>query len=291
MADGEKRNFRRVAVLAYPGLAQGVEEAERIVQALTAYGIEGRAGTFADEGLRREVAEGRFDLLIALGGDGTMLRAGHLAAPQGIPILGINMGRFGFLIEIHRDAWPTALERLMAGDYWIERRMTLDARLLRGQHTVASWLVVNEVVVCRGAEVRPVRLTAYVDDIFLSTYVADGLIVATPTGSTAYALAAGGPILPPESRNILLVPVAPHLSVDRAMVLDEEASITILPHVDHQTVLSADGQPPLNLQDGDRVVVRTSPHAVHFIRFQGRDYFYRVLTRFLQAHPWTQKYP
>ncbi len=282
--------FRRAVVLAYPGLAQGLDEAESIVRILEAYGVEGRAGTFADKALLRAVQKGGFDLLIALGGDGTMLRAGHLAAPLGIPILGINMGRFGFLIEVERDAWPTALERLMAGDFWIEQRLTLDARLYRGQTTLGSWLVVNEVVICRGAEVRPVRLTAYVDDILLTTYVADGLIVATPTGSTAYALAAGGPILPPESRNILLVPVAPHLSVDRAMVLDEEASITILPHVDHQTVLSADGQTPLTLQDGDRVVVRASPHPVKFIRFQGRDYFYRVLTRFLQAHPWTQKY-
>jgi len=184
------------------------------------------------------------------------------------------MGRFGFLMEVHRDAWPTALERLMQGDFWLERRMTLDVRLHRGKEVLASWLVVNEVVVCRGAQVRPVRLTAYVDDILLTTYVADGLIVATPTGC-----------------NILLVPVAPHLSVDRAMVLPDEATITILPHVDHETVVSADGQSPLRLQDGDRVVVRASPHAVHFVRFQDRDYFYRVLTRYLQAHPWTQKYP
>ncbi len=286
-----KPTFRCIAVLAYPGIPHGLEEARRIAQALQAYGVEGVSGSFADEGLRKDVQEGRFDLLIVLGGDGTMLRAGHLAAPQGVPILGINMGRFGFLMEVHRDAWPTALERLMQGDFWLEQRMTLDVRLHRGKDVLASWLVVNEVVVCRGAQVRPVRLTAYVDDILLTTYVADGLIVATPTGSTAYALAAGGPILPPESRNILLVPVAPHLSVDRAMVLPESATITILPHVDHETVVSADGQSPLRLQDGDRVVVQTSPHAVRFVRFQDRDYFYRVLTRYLQAHPWTQKYP
>ncbi len=286
-----KPAFCCIAVLAYPGIPHGLEEARRIAQALQAYGVEGVSGSFADEALRTDVRKGRFDLLIVLGGDGTMLRAGHLAAPQGIPILGINMGRFGFLMEVHRDAWPTALERLMQGDFWLERRMTLDVRLHRGKEVLASWLVVNEVVVCRGAQVRPVRLTAYVDDILLTTYVADGLIVATPTGSTAYALAAGGPILPPESRNILLVPVAPHLSVDRAMVLPESATITILPHVDHETVVSADGQSPLRLQDGDRVVVRASPHTVHFVRFQDRDYFYRVLTRYLQAHPWTQKYP
>ncbi len=283
--------FQRIAVLAYPGIPHGMEEAQRIAQALQSYGVEGVSGSFAQEDLQQAVEDGQFDLLIVLGGDGTMLRAGHLAAPRGIPILGINMGRFGFLMEVHRDAWPTALERLMQGDFWLEQRMTLDARLHRGRQVVASWLVVNEVVVCRGAQVRPVRLTAYVDDIFLTTYVADGLIVATPTGSTAYALAAGGPILPPESRNILLVPVAPHLSVDRAMVLPDEATITILPHVDHDTVVSADGQGPLRLQDGDRVIVRASPHAVRFVRFQDRDYFYRVLTKYLQAHPWTQKYP
>ncbi len=284
------QRFQRVAVLAHPNIAEGLEEARRIAQALQAYGVEGVAGSFADADLGRAVTEGAFDLLIALGGDGTMLRAGHLAAPRGIPVLGINMGRFGFLMDVHRDAWPTALDRLMQGDFWLEHRMTLDARLLRGSREIAQWLVLNEVVVCRGAEVRPVRLTALVNDILLTTYVADGLIVATPTGSTAYALAAGGPILPPEARNLLLVPVAPHLSVDRAMVLPHEATITVLPHVDHETVVSADGQPPLHLQDGDRLVVKASPHLVPFVRFQDRAYFYRVLTRYLQAHPWTQKY-
>jgi len=283
--------FRAVAVLAHPMIAYGREEAERLARAFRAYGVESRAGTFADDDLTQQVREGAFDLLVALGGDGTMLRAGHLAAPAGVPIWGINMGRFGFLMETHKDAWATALDRLMRGEFWLEQRMCLDVTLHRGAQVVAAWLVVNEIVVCRGAEVRPVRLTAYVDNILLTTYVADGLIVATPTGSTAYALAAGGPILPPEARNILLVPVAPHLSVDRAMVLDPEVTITILPHVDHETVVSADGQPTVPLEDGDRVVVRTSPHVVQFVRFQRRDYFYRVLTSYLRAHPWTQKYP
>ncbi len=289
--DEAKVTFRRVAVLAHPAIAYGVDEARRLARAIAAYGVESQAGSFADEDLTQAVSQGRFDLVVALGGDGTMLRAGHLTAPVGVPIWGINLGRFGFLIETPKDAWATDLDRLMRGQFWLESRMCLHVTLFRGSQQVLDTLALNEAVICRGAAVRPVRLTAYVDDILLTTYVADGLIVATPTGSTAYALAAGGPILPPEARNILLVPVAPHLSVDRAMVLDEEVTVTVLPHVDHQTVISVDGQEPLTLLDGDRIVVRRSPHSVQFVRFRPREYFYRVLTSYLKAHPWTQKYP
>ena len=147
-----------------------------------------------------------------------MLRAGHLAGPANVPLLGINMGRFGFLTEILTNQWNEILPRLLTGDYRLETRMMLRAEQWRGDERIGAWDVLNEVAVGRGLMMRPVRLTATVDGRFLTTYVADVLIAATPTGSTAYALAAGGPILPPELRNILLIPVAPHLSLDRAQL-------------------------------------------------------------------------
>jgi NAD+ kinase len=141
------------------------------------------------------------------------------------------------------------------------------------------------VVVCRGQIVRPITLQAYVDGYVLSTYVADGLIAATPTGSTAYALAAGGPILPPELRNILIVPVAPHLSVDRAIILSEGAAVTIEVHTNHEAVLSADGGAAITMLDGDEIHVEASAHSACFIRFQDPGYFYRNLTHFMEQNP------
>jgi NAD+ kinase len=216
-----------------------------------------------------------------------MLRAGHLCGPSGVPILGINLGHFGFLMEIRKAQWQEALLKLLDGDYWLENRMMLLAELWRDGEKFGSWDVVNEVVVGRGKIVRPVHLDTSVDGRFLTTYVADGLIASTPTGSTAYALAVGGPILPPELRNILLVPVAPHLSIDRAIVLAEGSAVSITVHTTHQAVLSVDGQPPIDLEEGDCVEARAGEHSVRLVRFQDPGYFYRNLTPHMSQNPST----
>jgi NAD+ kinase len=226
-----------------------------------------------------------FDLLIVLGGDGTMLRAGHLCGPCEVPVLGVNLGRFGFLTEVSREGWQAALEHVLKGEFWLERRMMLRAELLRGGQTHGTWDVLNECVVGRGEMVRPVRLTAEIDGRYLTTYVADALIVASPTGSTAYALAVGGPILPPELRNILIVAVAPHLSVDRALVLHEGSRVRVTVHTDHQAALSADGQSPVRLENGDQVEVRASDHTVLFARVRDPGYFYANLTSRMNQNP------
>ena len=145
--------------------------------------------------------------------------------------------------------------------------------------------MLNEVVVSRGQIVRPVHLEALVDGRYLTTYVADGLIAATPTGSTAYALAVGGPILPPDLRNILLVPIAPHLSIDRAVVLSEGASVTIRVTTQHQAVISVDGHDPVAIENDDLVQVQSSEHTVEFVRIQDPGYFYRNLTPHMYRNP------
>jgi NAD+ kinase len=132
--------------------------------------------------------------MITLGGDGTMLRAGHLCAPANVPLLGINMGRFGFLMQVARNEWKTILPRVFNGEYTIEDRMMLQAEVWREGELLQSSQVINDVVVCRGQTVRPIRIHASVDGYSLAYYMADGLIAATATGSTAYALAVGGPI-------------------------------------------------------------------------------------------------
>lgn len=259
-------------------MPEAVETAATLGARLTAIGLEAFSGAVSDEGFRERVEDGPVDLFIALGGDGTMLRAGHLCAPLGIPILGINMGGLGFLTELQRNEAEQALERVKQGDFWLEERMMLKVEHLRGDQPHGSWELINECYVGRGETVRPVDLIAHIDGRYLATYVADGLIAATPTGSTAYALAAGGPILPPDLRNILLVPVAPHMSAERALVLHEGSSVRIEIRTDHQAILSIDGGEPVAVQDRDCVEVRAAKHVVRFARLQDPGYFYRNLT-------------
>ncbi len=287
MTSEEKQPIRKIAIIGAQNLQDTEKESNAIASFLNQRGIETLCGFLYDEVIYRRVKGGEFDLLIVLGGDGTMLRAGHLGGPSGVPILGINLGRFGFLTEIAQAVWAEFLPRMLAGEYWLEKRMMLTAEQWRADSLLGKWDVLNEVVVSRGQIIRPVHVTANVDGRFLTTYVADALIAATPTGSTAYALAAGGPILPPELRNILLVPVAPHLSLDRAVVLAEGSSVSITVDVDHQAVFSVDGQVPVGLTNDDRVFVYASPHVVQFIRFQDPGYFYRNLTPHMSQNPST----
>lgn len=270
--------FEHIAVAAHPKMPNAILEAGKIAAFLRAQGLQATCGPMNTPELVEGVQAGTFDLWIALGGDGTMLRSGHLCAPHGLPIVGINMGNVGFLTSIKQETWPHSLTKMLQGHYWLEPRMMLCAEHHRGEQCLGAWDILNEAMVGRGYFMRPVRLVTYADGHLLTTYVADGLIAATPTGSTAYALAAGGPVLPPDLRNILLVPVAAHLSFDRPIVLAEGSSVTILVHTDHTAALSLDGQAPIDLLDGDRIEVHASQFTVQFVRLQDMGYFYRNLT-------------
>jgi NAD+ kinase len=267
---------KKPVVVTYPRVPDSHAEADLIAEFLKAKGFDAPYGSIYDEELRTRVKKNEFDVVIAVGGDGTMLRAGHLCAPCGVPILGINLGRLGFLIQIERGEWREMLERLFQGEAWIEYRMMLYVQHIRAGELLGDWHALNEAVVSRGQNQRPVHLSASVDGRLLTSYVCDGLIASTATGSTAYALAAGGPILPPDLRNILLVPLAPHLSVDRAVVLSEGSSVSIMVKGEN-TVLSVDGQAPILLEEDDRVDIRAAGYMAQFVRFGDPGYFYRNL--------------
>lgn len=277
--------IKNVVVVVHPKNSQANQIAKQLSSYLESDGKRVNLGKIEDRVLQEKVDGGEIDLLIALGGDGTMLRAGHLSAPHQIPILGINLGRFGFLTEIKKDAWQGALDRLMDGDYWLEERMMLKAGLWRKDKLLGEWSALNDVVVSRGETIRPIQLEIFVNERHLSTYVADAIITSTATGSTAYALAAGGPILSPELRNIVLVPVAPHLSVEQPLVLDENVSIAVSTYSEHQSVVSIDGQDPHDLKNEDLVKIRAGDYAVQFIRFQDPGYFYRNLIPYMDRNP------
>lgn len=276
-----------IAVIFPPNRSDTALEAREVYNFLLQQGIHVAYGELHDESLQQRVKAHEFQVVIVVGGDGTILRAGHLCAPLDVPIMGINMGRFGFLYEVPHNEWRGIMPLLLNGDFWIERRMMLNASLWRAEQIIGEWEVVNEVVVARGLVVRPVELTAYVDGYLLASYVADGLITASATGSTAYALASGGPVLPPEVRNILIVPIAPHLSVDRAIVLAEGASVSIVVRTQHEAVLSADGQSSVPLLSQDKVKVTASNHSLSFIRFQDPGFFYRNLVSYMEKNPLT----
>lgn len=219
------------------------------------------------------------DALISLGGDGTILRAARIGSSRGVPLLGVKLGRVSFLAEVAPDDWRAPLERVLAGDYWLEERMLLDVNVVReGEPAVNhSYMALNDVVISRGSLARMVTVEAWVDQSYLTAYRADGVIVSTPTGCTGYALAAGGPVLPPELKNILLIPICAHLSLDRPIVLAQGVTVTLEAHADYAPILTVDGQFEIELAEGDRVEVRASPHTAQFIHIQDRAYFYRTL--------------
>jgi NAD+ kinase len=273
---------QRIALTHHPRLPEAAKLSPDIAAFLREKGVQVTRGLLTDEEITRGLRERAFDLLVALGGDGTMLRSVHACAPSHVPILGVNLGRFGFLAEFRREEWREGLSQVLQGHYWVERRMMLHAEHRRGEARLGEWEVLNECVVARGRMMRLLRLEARIDGDPLATYAADGLVAATATGSTAYALAAGGPILPPEMRNILLVPIAAHLSMDRGIVLPEGSRATIIVHYEHDALLSCDGQPSDDMADGDELHVSTSADEAWFVRVQGRGYFFRNMMSRMQ---------
>ena len=268
--------IKRIGLLHHPKLPATQILAEIMAREAQAHGLAAWIGsTWAQESVCAEIPD--LDLLVTLGGDGSILRAARMACRQGVPVLGVNMGRLGFLAELEPDQWAATLPRLVTGDYWIEERMMLYAEYHRRKECRGQYEALNDVVVSRGSLARIVRLETHIDGSSLTTYAADGLIISTATGSTAYALAVGGPILPPQLRNILLIPIASHLSMDRAIVLPQGAVVKVLIHTDHQAILTVDGQFEYELLDGDRVIIQASPHSSRFVRLQDKAYFYGTL--------------
>ncbi len=278
---------QRVAIVSHPTVEAAGELAAEIAEFFESHNVNTTCAALYDDDLRKNVTSGNVDLFLAIGGDGTMLRASHLCAAPRVPILGIKLGHLGFLTEAAHDKWKPAVERVLSGSYRLEERMMLRSVHIRDGKHLGAWELLNEAFIGRGEMARPVFLRTEIDGHFLTTYVADGVIIATPTGSTAYALAAGGPILPPELRNILIMPVAPHFSVDRAVVLHEGSWVRVEIHMDHQAALSVDGQAPVPLKDGDQIEVRASEHSIFFVRFEEADYFYRNLTAYMNTNPST----
>lgn len=214
------------------------------------------------------------DLVMVLGGDGSMLSAARKVFPREIPLLGVNLGHLGFLTRVESNNLEPALINLKNGDYQLEERAMLEGEVIRNGRTVTKVAGLNELVLSRNAFAKMVRLETWIDEEYFTTYPADGLIVATATGSTAYSLSAGGPILDPRLKAILVTPICAHSLYARPLVLSENAQVKVCVNTSRIEVsLTADGQDGVELEPGDWVCFRRIPTVTKLLRFNGQGLF------------------
>lgn len=214
------------------------------------------------------------DCVITLGGDGTFLRAARLTSPYGIPILGVNMGALGFLTEIEVGEVEEALSKLIGGQYHLEDRMMLEAQVTRTGLVANSFVALNDVVVNKGPLARLITLDIFVDDEFVTTYKADGVIISSPTGSTAYSLSAGGPIVYPEVDVIILTPICPHTLQARPLVIPAQKTVRVVIVNQHSdSMLTVDGQNGFILENGDEVFIGKAANYTRLVRIKEYKFF------------------
>jgi NAD+ kinase len=222
------------------------------------------------------------DLAVSLGGDGTMLRTVELVAREGVPVLGVNAGRLGYLTEVEPSQVPEALERFLSGAFSVEERMTLAVEVESKSGTVpsATLFALNEAVIEKAAAGHTIHAAVSINDQFFTSYAADGLIVATPTGSTAYAFSVRGPIVSPRQRALIVTPVSAHMLFDRSLVLDESERVRIELIDDRPAILTVDGRELGTLTRGDAVTCSVGAHPARFVTFGTRDFYRIVKTKF-----------
>jgi NAD+ kinase len=220
------------------------------------------------------------DLVVVLGGDGTMLGAARLVGARQIPVLGVNFGWLGYLTEFTLDEMFPALEDVRAGNFFVEQRMMIDVELNRGDRIAVSHRALNDAVVNKAAPARMIELECYINGMFVNGFRADGMIVATPTGSTAYSLSAGGPIVHPSMSAILLTPICPHMLSNRPVVVPGESVVDLIfKRAEEELMLTIDGQSCVSLLSDDRITLRRSSTTFNLVRPTNRNYFEVLRTK------------
>jgi NAD+ kinase len=269
---------RIVGLVIKRNRAEAAELARVVAERLLARGVEvlvepGVTGISGARVAEKPVMAAEADLVIALGGDGTLLSVARFVGERELRVLGVNLGGLGFLTEVSTDEALAAIDRVFAGAFQLDRRTTLAVRVRRRGTVVAASQVLNEAVINKSALARIIDLCTSIDGEYVCVYRADGLIVATPTGSTAYSLSAGGPVVSPGVGVILLSPICPHTLTQRPLVVSESATIAVeLQAADQEVVLTLDGQEGITLADGDVVEIVKSAHVVALVRTRGRGF-------------------
>jgi NAD+ kinase len=284
--------IRRAGVVAHPNRAGARDLGKELARWAAEHGVvlrtldteQGCAGPDAECVPEAEFAAD-LDLIVALGGDGTLLRAAGLALPGEVPVLGINLGRLGFLTETEPDDLTRALDAVAAGHYTIEPRTTLQVLIRTGDgNPAATASAVNDLVLEKTARHRLAGVAVSIDGRLFARYAADGIIVATPTGSTAYSFSAGGPVVSPRIDALMITPIAPHMVFNRSLLLhpDEVVRLQVLPGSSGVDA-SVDGRPVCELPPGSVAEVRRSPNRALLVRLDGADFFGRVRSKFRLA--------
>jgi NAD+ kinase len=280
--------IKAVGIISKPGVPAAAELVPKLLVWLAERGIASRyddeTATYAGtrDGMPREQVPEGADLIIVLGGDGTLLSAARVIGAREVPLFPVNLGGLGFLTAITMDEIYPNLERAFRGEHRIGKRKLLYAELLRAEKPVANWEALNDVVITKSAIARMIDLDTHVDQMFVCRYKADGLIVATPTGSTAYSLSAGGPIIFPSVGAICLTPICPHMLTNRPVIVPDTSTIRITCQAeDDSAFLTIDGQVGKPLQQGDQIVCRSSARTLMLIR-PPRMLFFDVLRQKLK---------
>jgi NAD+ kinase len=234
----------------------------------------------AGEGLDRRMLASKVDLLVVLGGDGTILRTVRFVSEYDIPIVGINLGEFGYLTEVNLSEMTSALELIVKGDYQTEKRMMLDITICLGRESIRQQSVLNDVVITRGNLSRILNLETTVNNGYLTTFRADGIIISTPTGSTAYSLSAGGPIVFPEQDSFIINPICPFTLTNRPIIIPNNAEIKVIMWTKGEgATVTIDGQVSHTMRSGDSVIIKKSPYVTNLVSSPHRDYMEILRTK------------
>ncbi len=276
----------RIGFAYNPTSDAAIELRERATGWAAVRGIDHWAATAADMDAMSDQLPGT-DVLVVLGGDGTFLRAARAVAEIDVPLLGINVGKVGFLSKVEAGDLIRTLELLQADAFTLEHRMALEARILRAgsQDAPERHIALNDVVIARGSLARVVRLDVAIDDSHLATYIADGLVVSSPTGSTGYSFSAGGPILDPTARNLIVTPIAGYLTTIRSVVVGSSVVVRCLVTDAHEALVSIDGREDVPLVVGDVVEVRALDRSIRFVQPHGALPFWDLLRKKVELLP------
>ncbi len=277
---------RRIGLAYNPTSDAAVALRDRAAGWATEHGVDHWASPAADrEALHRELPG--TDVLVVLGGDGTFLRAAHAVIEDDVPLLGINVGKVGFLSKVEATEIERVLGNLVAGRFELEPRMALEGRILRGGREPSGerLLALNDVVIARGSLARVVRLDTSIDASHLASFIADGLVVASPTGSTGYSFSAGGPILGPTARNLVVTPIAGYLTTIRSVVVGPTAVVRCRVVDAHEALVSVDGREDIPLAVGDVVEVRAIGRPVRLVEPEGSLPFWDLVRRKVELLP------
>ena len=271
--------MKRIGVVGNPRYENVPTALERLARIAPAHGLELFVGADLLASSQANVAElpadpGEIDLLITLGGDGALLAGARWAGPAGTPVFGVNLGRLGFLTAVTLEQVDDAMASLVAGDFVLDARMALEVRSEHEGGGGHEYYALNDAVLHKGGLVRMVPIRVWVDEEEIGLYRADGVIVATPTGSTAYSLSAGGPILDPRQDAIIVTPICPHTMAVRPLVLPPGSEITVeVSGPSEEIILTIDGQVGATLKPGDRVTCRKASQPVRLVRMPGQSFF------------------